>query len=141
MPTRILVVNDTEDILEAFRMLLTDAGYEPILFSYAPKTIGEIERAKPDLIILDLMFGEEKLGWDLLQIIKMHRTTADIPIIICTAAVRETQIQDGYLRSLGVQVILKPFDIEILLQTIQQSLDARRGKGEPPTKLRRAPQE
>lgn len=67
MPTRILVVNDTQEILEIFRDLLTEEGYEVVLYSFAPHDLAEVERLHPDLVILDLVFGMEKLGWQLLD--------------------------------------------------------------------------
>ena len=45
MAARILVVNDTEEILEIFRELLGDEGYEVVTYSYAPHDLAEIERA------------------------------------------------------------------------------------------------
>ena len=49
MAQRILVINDTEDILEAFRLLLEGEGYEVVLYSYAPHDLEEVRRVRPDL--------------------------------------------------------------------------------------------
>ena len=84
MATRVLVVNDTEELLESFRDLLEDEGYEVTLFSYAPLEIDEVRRAHPDIVILDLIFRGEKLGFELLQKMKLQRTLADIPVIVCS---------------------------------------------------------
>jgi DNA-binding response OmpR family regulator len=127
MATRIMVVNDTQEILQLFREILTDEGYEVILYSFAIQDLAEIERGKPDLIILDYMFGEEQVGWQLLQKLKMSRTTASIPVIVCTAAVQKVREMEGYLQSKGVGLVLKPFDIDDLLRAIEQALRIREG--------------
>ncbi len=122
--TRILVVNDTQEILDAFQMLLEDAGYEVVLSSYAILNINEITRIAPDLIVLDYIFGSEKLGWQMLQLVRMHRATAKIPIIVCTAATREVEDIKGYLQAENIALVPKPFNIDIFLDAVQHALAA-----------------
>jgi CheY-like chemotaxis protein len=119
---RILVVNDTQEILEIFRMLLEPEGYEVFLYSFAPHDLTEVQRIKPDLVILDLIFGSEKLGWQLLDKMHMARETSLIPVVVCTAAINEVRQNEGYLRAMGVSVVLKPFDIDLLLQVVKDAL-------------------
>ena len=124
MTARILVVNDTQEILELFRMLLEEEGYDVILAGFPIQVIDEIEQIKPDLIILDLVFGEEKTGMQMLQMLKMKRATAVIPVIVCTAALHLVREQEGYLVSQGVHLVYKPFDIDLLLDNIKQLLES-----------------
>ncbi len=116
---RVVVVNDTQEVLEMFRDLLEDAGYEAVLFSYAPHEIKEIAQVQPDLVVVDVVFGRDVLGWQLLDKLKMSRSTAHIPVVVCTAAVPEVRQMEGYLKAMGVSVVLKPFDIDVFLETIR----------------------
>jgi CheY-like chemotaxis protein len=86
MSARILVVNDTQEILELFRMILEGEAYEVILSGFPIQRIQDVEEINPDLIILDFVFGDQKIGWQMLQMLKMHRSTESIPVIVCTAA-------------------------------------------------------
>ncbi len=122
MAAHILVVNDTQDILEIFRLLLEDEGYKVTLSSFPLQKVGEITRLNPDLIILDVVFGEEKLGWQMLQLLKMQPATASIPIIICTAAEKAVREMEGYLVSKDVIVVYKPFELHDLLNAVAQAL-------------------
>lgn len=122
MPARIMVINDNQEILDSFRYLLEEEGYVVVLAAFAPREIEEVERVQPDLIVLDLVFGQEKLGWQLLQKLKMHRSTATIPVIICTAATRDVRDIEGYLRAHQVGVVGKPFDIDDFLGAVAQGL-------------------
>ena len=124
MATRILVVNDTQEILELFRMLLEGEGYEVVLSGFPIQQMSDIEQIHPDLIILDLVFGDQKSGWQMLQMLKMKRSTASIPVIVCTAALGMVREQEGYLVSQGVHVVFKPFDIDHLLTNIKQLVDS-----------------
>jgi DNA-binding response OmpR family regulator len=123
MATRILVVNDTQDILEMFRLLLEYEGYEVILSSIPMQQMSDVEQLHPDLIILDLVFGNEKTGMQMLQLLKMHRATAGVPVIVCTAALQMVREMEGYLVSKNVLVIYKPFDVDELLKTVKQALE------------------
>ena len=122
MAARILVVNDTQEILELFRMLLEGEGYEVILAGFPIQQVGDVERINPDLIILDFVFGDQKTGWQMLQMLKMQRSTASIPVIVCTAALDMVREQEGYLVSQGVHVVFKPFDIDHLLTNVTRLL-------------------
>lgn len=119
---RILVINDTQELLEMFRMILEAENYHVVLSGVPILKVSEIEQIHPDLIILDIIFGDQKSGWQMLQMIRMQRTTARIPVIICTAALREVQEQEGYLIAQGVRVLYKPFDIDDLITMISRAL-------------------
>ena len=119
-PKRILVINDSPEILDLFRDILEAEGFEVTLFTFDPKHLAEIERQQPDLIILDYMIGGEPLGWQFLQMLKMTRATEHIPVIICTAAVAQIQQLSGHLHSTGVGVVLKPFNIDDLHQEVER---------------------
>lgn len=118
----ILVINDTPEILELFRELLEGEGYRVSLYSYAFRDLTEIKRIKPDLLILDFMIGGEDYGWQMLQKLKMDRATANLPVIICTAAIAVVRDLEGHLREKGVTVVLKPFDIDELLNEVRTRL-------------------
>jgi len=118
----ILVVNDTQEILELFRELLEEEGYRVSLYSYAFRDLDEVKRVKPDLLILDFIIGGENLGWQLLQKLKMDRATADIPVIVCTAAMAIVKELQGHLREKNATVVLKPFDIDDLLAEVRVRL-------------------
>ena len=119
---RALVVNDTQEILELFAEILEGLGYETVLMSYAPRELERVRETDPDLIVLDFLMGDrELLGWQLLQKLKMDRRTDSIPIIVCTAAVKAVEEQQGYLTEQGVVVVLKPFNVDQLEEAIRAS--------------------
>ena len=122
MAKHILVVNDTQDILEIFRLLLESEGYIVTLSSFPLQKAADIVQLAPDLIILDVVFGEEKLGWQMLQMLKMQPATAPIPVIICTAAEKSVREMEGYLVSKNVLVVYKPFELDDLLTAVTQAL-------------------
>jgi CheY-like chemotaxis protein len=121
--TRVLVVNDTAEILELFADILTGMGLEPVSMSYAPRELDRIRDVQPDLIILDFLMGDGELqGWQLLQKLKMDRSLESIPIVVCTAARNAVLEQQGYLTEQGVIVVLKPFNVDQLEEAVRRAL-------------------
>jgi CheY-like chemotaxis protein len=121
-PKRVLVVNDTEEIIELFRDIIAGMGHEPVAITYAPEDLNEVKKAEPDLAILDLMMGEEGRGWQLVQKMRMSPDTAKIPIIVCSAAVDHVREQEGWLASQGIKVVLKPFELDDLELAVNKAL-------------------
>ncbi len=125
-PKHVFIIDDTPAILDLFRELLEEAGYAVTLDTFAGDLTDELARvqgANPDLIILDFMIGGEQIGWQFLQMLKMERATANLPVIICTGAARQVSELQGHLDAMGVAVVLKPFDIDHLLHQVEQSLE------------------
>src|SRR5688500_17770691 len=124
MTKRILVVNDTQEILELFHEILhVEGGYDVELCSVAPSIVDAVREVNPDLVISDHVFGEEKIGWQFIQRLKLHRATADIPIIVCSGAIKELKEMEGYLVSKNIGVLYKPFDVDDLLNLVQAKLE------------------
>jgi CheY-like chemotaxis protein len=121
---RVLVVNDTQEILELFEAILDGMDLDTVLMSYAPRELDRIRQVDPDLIILDFLMGDrEPLGWQLLQKLKMDRRTDAIPIVVCTGAVKAAQDQQGYLTEQGVTLVLKPFNVDQLEEAVRSALE------------------
>lgn len=81
------------------------------------------EHVHPDLIILDLLFGGETRGWQMLEQIHARPSTASIPVMLCSAANAQLEAHQDVLRAKGVRVVAKPFDVEELLAGIQEVFD------------------
>jgi DNA-binding response OmpR family regulator len=119
----ILVINDTQEILDLFRDILEDEGYRVSLYSRTFNDLEEIKRQAPDLILLDFLIGGEDQGWQMLQKLKLDRETMTIPVIVCTAAVKLVRELEGHLRAKSVGVIMKPFDIDDLTNEVNRYLN------------------
>lgn len=123
-PRHILVVNDTEEILDLFRDIVEGLGHRMTAWSFSPDDLAKVTELAPDLVVLDLMLGPTELqGWALLQKIRMSPPTEEIPVIVCTAATNWVREQEGWLAANAIKVVLKPFKVGHLEHAIRQALE------------------
>ncbi len=117
----ILAGDDSPDILDLFREIFEAEGYRVSLSSDA-LNLDQVKRVGPDLVILDQMLEEgEGSGWRLVEDLRGDPDTISLPVVVCTGAVHRIRENEKTLRRLGVSVVLKPFDIDDLLTTINRS--------------------
>lgn len=117
--TRIMVINNSDNILELFRKILSNDEQEVFLHMFADSDLRSVKRIEPDLIILDYFVGREGVGWSFLQLLRMEDATSQIPVLICTTAVKLAQEIGGYLATKSVTVLRKPFESRDLVQAVQ----------------------
>ncbi len=118
----VFVINDTVAILELFRLMLEDEGYRVTTDGFSVELVemlGRVKDASPDVIVLDFVILDEGKGWQFLQLLNMDREARHIPVIVCTAAAKLVEELQTHLDTMGVVVVLKPFDIDHLLQEIE----------------------
>ncbi len=118
----ILAINNDPAVLALFRDLLHEAGYQVSTQTYVDRDLAQITVLKPNLIILDYMWANDDASWSLLQMLRMDPATAATPIVLCTGAVREVEVLASHLLDMGVTVVLKPFNIDQLVDAIRAHL-------------------
>ena len=122
MAARILVIDDDQDLLDIFRLILEAEAYDVQVASSSFKTVVDIEPLAPDLIILDYHLNALGCEEPLLHKLKTYQSTVSIPVIICTTDERVMRDQQDTLRGQGVRIVLKPFDIDDLMFHVRQAL-------------------
>jgi len=84
---KILVIEDDNDLVAAITKLLDNKGYAAVSAFDPEEGWDKLKQDKPDLIILDVMFGNkgESKGFDFAQKIRYDRQFSDLPILMMTA--------------------------------------------------------
>lgn len=122
MTERILIVEDETRIAHWTKTYVENAGYECLMADNGRDALYLARHEQPDLIVLDLMIPEMD-GW---TICKILRQESDVPIIMVTAKITETDIISG-LKMGADDYVTKPFSPAELLARIEATL--RRAKG------------
>lgn len=118
MTLRVAVVNDDAAYLQLLQDLLSDEGYEVAVFHTVEVAYQQIRDYRPHLLIVDLLFPESKQGVDLISMLWLNSETRNIPIIVASAATVQLRSMEDMLRSKGITVLYKPFDLQELLDAI-----------------------
>ena len=119
MSTRILVVDDEEDICEILKFNLSKEGYEVVTANSAEEAL-TLDIASFDLLLLDVMMGGMS-GFELTGKLKTDPKTAVVPVIFITARDTEDDAVEGL--DLGADdYISKPFSIREVISRVKAVL-------------------
>jgi CheY-like chemotaxis protein len=129
---RISVINDNPEFLELMSAILEDdAGYDVELHSGEDLSIERLRRARPDLIIVDLLLGGAS-GWEIVSLARSDVELAGVPIVVCSADVAQLRERAGELERIGnMYVLAKPFGIDQLTELVESLVGGGRSAGVP----------
>jgi len=105
---RILIVDDTKDVLQVVSRRLQSWGYEALTADSGEEGLRLAEEQAPDLVLLDIMMPKMK-GREVSARLKANPTTQNIPVIFLTALGLADHVKAGM--DLGADdYIVKPFE-------------------------------
>lgn len=113
----VLLVDDTIDILEANRRILTKAGYEIETATTLAAARRCLMDQPPHVIVLDVMLPDGS-GIDFIKEIRQYTIA---PILLLTSMAEKDQ-RIGGLRAGGDDYITKPYDVDELRERVAASL-------------------
>jgi len=125
---RLAVIDDDTAFLELMHDLLeNEADYEVLIHRQWDNAYAFVQEQRPDLVILDIRIGGEERGWDILNLLTLDPITRPIPVIVCSAAIQSLHEHQSWLDKFGICALPKPFDIDLLLDTVDRVLAQERG--------------
>ncbi len=114
---RLVVADDEPFILSALQDTLSD-NYSVFSASNGKEAIEQVNKIKPDMIILDVMMPEMD-GLEACKKLKQDKITASIPIVLLTAKGQITDIEKGFKSGADAYVV-KPFSPARLLEKVEE---------------------
>lgn len=118
MAKKVLIADDEEDVKAVLQMFLQSRGYDVITAYDGLDAIDQVNREKPDLVLLDIMMPMID-GFEVCRKIKANPDTNPIPVVMLSAAGHAESVQKG-LDVGAVDYLVKPFEPEQLLKLIQK---------------------
>jgi adenylate cyclase len=83
--SKILIVDDDPDFVEATRMILESNGYEVVSAANGDEGLAQVREHKPDLVILDVVMASVLDGLNMSERMYEDPTHRDIPIVMVTS--------------------------------------------------------
>lgn len=128
--SRVLVVDDEENITYLVSAALGVAGFDVVVASTGEEALTEASRSNPDVVVLDVMLGDLD-GFEVLRRLRSNGSTA--PVLFLTAR-HDTADRVRGLSAGGDDYITKPFALEELVVRVHVAL-RRSGKGPATTRM------
>jgi CheY-like chemotaxis protein len=122
--SRVLVVDDSETVVNFLRMVLESQQYEVDTASDGNEGLAKAHQSLPDLIITDsIMPGMD--GFSLLHALRADPATEAVPVIMLTSG--DPHDPDHIVREPQPNAFVKKSaDLEPLLAEVRQALNHRR---------------
>lgn len=129
---RILVVDDHAPTIELMRLTLSAFGHSVVSATSVDEALRLAASDRPDVILSDLTFsaatGRARDGHALARAVRSDADRWDIGLLAITGASSPVELQAA-LDSGFDGVVVKPFDVESLLERVE-ALHRDRGRGE-----------
>ncbi len=124
MTHKVLVVDDEPEIVRLVRAYLERAGFAVVTAAEGREALAVFRHERPNLVVLDLNLP----GLDGLDVCRAMRRASDVPIIMLTARLEETD------RLIGLELgaddyVVKPFSPREIVARVRAVL--RRTEGTP----------
>ncbi|MBE0426051.1 MAG: response regulator [Nitrospirae bacterium] len=121
MTKKILIIDDNEQNLNLFSIVLKSAGYETLEANNGVEGIRLAIEEKPHLILVDIQMPVMD-GFEAIQVLKSELSTKDIPSIALTAySLKEGR--DGFFKHGFIDYIEKPTKLQKFIRTIEGHLN------------------
>jgi two-component system, OmpR family, alkaline phosphatase synthesis response regulator PhoP len=125
MATRVLMIDDDAEFVDATKLILSARGYEVDTAPNGKLGIARARMQKPDIILLDVMMTTKNEGFDVAREIHRNKELASIPVILITGVKKEMSLPFGFEPDeswLPVKGVLeKPVKPDVLLKAIAEN--------------------
>ena len=116
-----MIVDDEANVRELLTALLTQEGFEVIAAARGNKCLHLLEKAVPDLILMDMMMPGMS-GREVIETVRQNPKTQQIKIAVLTSA-QFSGIGKNTLKELGVlQYLTKPLENDQLVKDVKEML-------------------
>lgn len=123
---KVMVVDDEVDFLTMMKINLGEIGkYEVEVLAGAKDIVREVNRFKPDVILLDLLMPSIG-GIEVCQMLNNDDLGRNTPIIILSALEKDKDKLMAY-KSGVVDYLTKPIEIQVVIAAIEKALASREG--------------
>src|SRR6266487_1282631 len=124
--SKVLVIEDEENIIELIKLGLRYEGFQVEAVSDGLEGLSAAQRISPDIVILDLGLPPGSIdGLEVCRRLRINPTTQDVPVLMLTA---RGDVEDRVvgLKTGADDYLTKPFSFEELVARIQAILRRQR---------------
>ena len=119
MTHRVLIVDDEPNVVLSLEFIMRKSGFETAVARNGDEALEEVERFRPDLVLLDAMMPRRD-GYEVCQTLRGSGWD-DLKIVMLTAKGRDTEVAKGL--AVGADsYVTKPFSTRDLVALVTSML-------------------
>jgi DNA-binding response OmpR family regulator len=112
---KILLVDDSETVLQMEQMILAKSSYELILARDGEEGVAKALTTQPDLILMDVVMPKMN-GFEAVKQLRENAQTRSVPIVMVTSKAEAESMEAGYQNGCS-DYIIKPIDqLELMMK-------------------------
>lgn len=125
MAHSMLVVEDEPNVVLSLRVLMEGAGFDVRVAGDGTTALREVERAPPDVMLLDVMLPERD-GYDVCRTVRANPDWSGVRIVMLTAKGRDAD-RDRGLAAGADAYVTKPFSTRDLVDRVRTLVGMEQG--------------
>jgi DNA-binding NtrC family response regulator len=126
-PNVVAIINSNEDIVEAIRLIIDDAGFSTVGahlvdFKKGKKDlVAFLQEHNPRVIVLDIAPPYEE-NWNFFQLMKSSQAAEGCHFVLTTT--NKKVLEDLVGKTPTIELVGKPFDLDEIVKAVQKMMKA-----------------
>src|SRR5262252_2557815 len=117
---KVYFIDDSATMREVIKIAFRRENIDVVTYHDAQTALAEIENAKPDIVITDVIMPD-KDGYDVCQYIKTHPDLATTPVVLMSGVVNRAVAEKAFAVKAD-ELLRKPFQPQDLMARVKQLL-------------------
>ena len=117
---KVYFIDDSATMREVIKIAFRRENIDVVTYHDAKTALAEIENAKPDIVITDVIMPD-KDGYDVCQYIKTHPDLAKTPVVLMSGVVNRAVAEKAFAVKAD-ELLRKPFQPQDLMARVKQLL-------------------
>jgi len=128
---KVLIVDDDVDFLEMHSAVLVNKGYRVVTAQSSQECLEKLEKARPDVVVLDIMMEQFDSGFEVSK--KIKEKHPDLPVMLLTSIGAQTGLEfssnAAVLKATGADVLLdKPVSPKVFVDELEKLTASKKRK-------------
>ncbi len=112
---KIVLAEDDITMVSLLKTLLKMEGFEVLALKTGANVPAEVQREKPDVLFLDVHFGNQS-GVEIIQAIRKNKDSSNLRVVMASGM----SMQEECMRAGANAFLLKPFSPDDLIRMVKQ---------------------
>lgn len=124
---KVLIIEDDSYISDMYKIKFESENFETIVAEDGINGIKEIEKQKPDIVLLDIVMPKVD-GFSVLKMIKKNEDSKDIPVVLLTNLGQKDNVERGFELGATSYIIKAHFTPSEVVKKVKEILEKEKEK-------------